>query len=361
MANNPNISLYGSAFGVYLFLAFVALFVVFLVLYLLERDKNSTALTSAKAMQKTTATGDEASGSSLTLRTALDLDPSTGAAAPPNDTGLVTVELNGGLGNQLFEVAAAYAYGQTHHKTLVMDHSQHKVGNRRTYFDTVYPWVSDYRHLKRKNWRKLAEAHFHYTALPGQFGNVKLAGYFQSLKYFAGVRDEVVRLFKQSTPAIPAEHVTYQRIQQALTPTVSLHIRRSDYVGHSMHPVQPLEYYQRALSAVREQLSHEVKTSEPLTVVVFSDDLPWCQAHLPGAVNNNVVEWVYVEAAGLSDAQEMVLMSECQHHIIANSSFSWWGAVYDLKPNTVVVAPKLWFANTTYNWNDVYCPGWLVV
>lgn len=347
--------LYGTRYGLYVLFAFVALFVVFLVLYLLERDKN----TSPSPSVSVTTTPSLARGSTALV-----------AAVPPalvppalmraNDAsptrGFVTVELMGGLGNQLFQLATAYAYGKAHGKTLIMNHSQTQVGNRRTYFDSVYQWVPDNRDIKRKNWHRIGEAHFHYAELPDAFGNVRLHGYFQSQKYFAAYSDEIVTLFKQGTPPIDPTHPTWQAVTTATQPTVSLHVRRADYVGNAMHPVQPVQYYQTALQTVRAQLD---QPQQRLTVVVFSDDLRWCQAHL--ATASSEVDWVYLEPRGLIDAQELVLMAACDHHIIANSTFSWWGALYDQKPNKVVVAPRQWFGNTTYNWQDVYCPGWKVV
>lgn len=350
------IPLYGTSYGLYLLLVFVALFVVFLILYLVERDKNQPATSPATRLADPTvapvaATAIVAPRIPVPL---YDRDAST------KSKGFVTVDMMGGLGNQLFQLATAYAYGRDHNKTLIMNHAQTHLGNRKTYFDSVYQWVQDSRDIKRKNWHKISEPHFHYAELPDAFGNVRLYGYFQSLKYFDRYVDEIVTLFKQGTPPLPPDHPTVQAIRHAFTATVSLHVRRSDYVGNAMHPVQTLEYYQAALAALRQKIDVTLEnTTDPLTVVVFSDDLPWCQAHLPSALEH--VALVYVESQGLTDAQELVLMSECDHHIIANSSFSWWGAVYNQKPHKVVVAPQRWFGNTSYNWQDVYGPDWLVV
>lgn len=353
MATTP---LYGTSYGMYLLLAFVALFVVFLVLYLVERDKNQPQTSPVVRLAPKADQPNHPDGAKVTAPIPVPL-----YAASETPKGFVTVELMGGLGNQLFQLAAAYAYGRDHNKTLILNHTQTHVGPRRTYFDSVYQWVQDSRDIKRKNWHKIAEPHFHYAPLPDAFGNVRLYGYFQSLKYFDRYADEIVTLFKQGTPPLPLDHPTVEALRNAFTETVSLHIRRSDYVGNAMHPVQTLEYYQKALKALREKINITPQNStDPLMVVVFSDDLPWCQTHLPAALDDHV-ELVYVESQGLTDAQELVLMSECNHHIIANSSFSWWGAVYNQKPNKVVVAPQHWFGNTSYNWQDVYGPDWLVV
>lgn len=355
--------LYASSYGVYILLIFIALFLIFLVLYLNERDKNQPVVVRTKPLGAREAAVTTTPSPLTTVQLqhvpqparalgAASTAPTT--AATPAVKGLVTVDLMGGLGNQLFQIAAAYAYAQDFNKTLVMDHSPTRVGSRKAYFDSVFSWTEEHRDMKRKNWRKLKEAAFHYNPLPDQFGNVKLHGYFQSLKYFEAYSHDIVTLFKEHTPPIPESHVTWQELQQATTPTVSLHIRRSDYVGSSMHPIQPMNYYRGAL----DLLKRELQVPE-LTILVFSDDIPWCKVHVPQALTG--VNILYVDSRGLLDAQELVLMSECDHHVIANSSFSWWGAMYNQKPDKLVVAPKLWFGKTNYNWQDVYAPGWLVI
>lgn len=383
-----NLPIYSSAYGIYVLVIFVILFVVFLVLYLVERNKvdSSSDTTSKTAAQSVIQFP---SDTSETLEKPV-VERSEKSNMSEKSNGFVTVEMMGGLGNQLFQIATAYSYAKTHNKTLILDHRQKQLGNRHTYFDTVYSWVQDSADIKRKNWHKIAEPHFHYAPIPDHFGNIRLNGYFQSLKYFAPHKKELVTLFKYGTPSIPENHPTYERVQNSRIsniPTVSLHIRRSDYVGNSFHPVQPLSYYVQAVQKICEIIQDRedcvkdtedcvkdkdtedcVKDTEEQTIadeevciVVFSDDIPWCKEHLPKEFSALPVVFEYTESATLMDAQELVLMSLCNHHVIANSSFSWWGAMYDEKPDTIVIAPKLWFNGNTHNWQDIYCPDWIVI
>jgi hypothetical protein len=268
----------------------------------------------------------------------------------------VTVEFQGGLGNQLFQIATAYAYSKEFNKTLIMDHTQERVDSlRKTYFSSITGWTPDDRTAKDKTWVPLREKNFSYSPLDNISGNVKLKGYFQSLKYFDKYATEIIRFYKQFTPPIPPEHPTINAIQKSPHPTVSMHIRRTDYVGTETFPVQSIEYYRKSIDTIMQKIN-----ASSLTVVVFSDDMNWCKQNIPKAFPD--VNLVFTDSTGISDAQELTLMSECQHHIIANSSFSWWGAVFDEKPGKIVIAPKNWFGkNFGQSWQDLYCPGWIVV
>jgi hypothetical protein len=112
--------------------------------------------------------------------------------------------------------------------------------------------------------------------------------------------------------------------------TISLHIRRGDYVSNPNHPVQDIEYYRQALNVLPD-----------LPVIVFSDDPEWC----------NEQEFFSSERFAISEGNttdaDMCLMSLCQYHIIANSSFSWWGAW--LAQSKHVIAPKNWFGGDCVN------------
>lgn len=420
MLEQQSSPMYASAYGMYLLLIFITLFVVFLVLYLIEHNKVNSSSTPTSATNQMIEP--------ITEEKTQQLEQSR------KSKGFVTVEMMGGLGNQLFQIATAYSYAKKHDKIFILDHRQKNLGNRKTYFDTLYKWVQDSQDIKRKNWHKISEPHFHYAPIPNHFGNIKLQGYFQSIKYFDSHVRDLVRMFKTNTLAIPDNHVTVMEMKAAQTQTVSLHIRRSDYVGNSFHPVQSMDYYVAAVSHIIDQLKsrmpivpvvelkvpvvevvveEEEKEKEPsvkeitsvsgdeetefaleeekeeieiteveveeeeeeveeeevaeeperevpiVTLVVFSDDINWCKANLPNIFPT--LKIIYVDSTGLMDAQELVLMSQCNHHVIANSSFSWWGAVYNDSPSKLVVAPKLWFNDANYNWQDIYCENWSVL
>lgn len=155
--------------------------------------------------------------------------------------------------------------------------------------------------------------HYDYHKIPNMGDRVCLLGFFQSLKYFEGVQDEVKRVFE--LPHVPG----YEDY-------VSIHVRRGDYVKYSgSFPPITLDYINRALSYFPGRKR-----------MVFSDDIAWCKA--------NIMDAEFSEGRGEKD--DMSLMASCGHHIIANSSYSWWGAYLGHNPDKVIVSP----AQSGFNW-----------
>ena len=127
---------------------------------------------------------------------------------------------------------------------------------------------------------------------------------------------------------------------------ISLHIRRTDYITNSNHSTLELDYYESALS----------NFDSDATILVFSDDPDWCNQQELFSDDRFMI------AEGNSGYVDMCLMSLCSGHIIANSSFSWWGAW--LSDSKQVVAPSQWFAssdNDSKDTKDIYCEGWKVI
>jgi hypothetical protein len=154
--------------------------------------------------------------------------------------------------------------------------------------------------------------------------NVDLFGYFQTEKYFKHIEDKIREDFK-------FDDILYYDCKQSYNDIIgdggliSLHVRRGDYVTNANHPVQSLSYYQKALS--------EMPSDIP--VLVFSDDPFWCQDQEIFAPDRFFI------SQGNSADVDLCLMSMCDYHIIANSSFSWWGAW--LADSKQIFAPKNWF------------------
>jgi hypothetical protein len=128
-------------------------------------------------------------------------------------------------------------------------------------------------------------------------------------------------------------------------------MRRGDYVTNpaaaTHHGVLPAQYFQQALATVKERVR------EP-HFFVFSDEPDWAESYV--GIDDPVT---IVRGAGKADAEDLMLISMCRHHIISNSSFSWWGAWLSTGEGKVVVAPKRWFASETEDSSDIVPPGWL--
>jgi len=170
---------------------------------------------------------------------------------------------------------------------------------------------------------------------------VNIQGFFQSEKYFKEIENEIREDFEFREEIYdPAKEMI-----DSVDNPISLHIRRTDYIGNENHHSLDLNYYKKALD----------QFNSDRTVIVFSDDPEWCKNQklffddrfLVSENNNNYVD--------------LCLMSLCKEHIIANSSFSWWGAW--LAKSEKVIAPSKWFGpgNSHLDTKDLYCPDWIVI
>ncbi len=169
--------------------------------------------------------------------------------------------------------------------------------------------------------------------------NVDLQGYYQTEKYFKHIEDEIRKdfAFKEDLLKQCKEFVTEDMI--------SLHIRRGDYVTNPNHPTQSLDYYKEALSNLPSDLP----------VAIFSDDPEWVRQQ-PMFKGDR-----FLIAEGNASDCDLCLMTLCKYHIIANSSYSWWGAW--LADSRKVIAPKNWFGGGCVNkkTKDIYCEDWKVI
>jgi hypothetical protein len=169
-----------------------------------------------------------------------------------------------------------------------------------------------------------------------------LYGYFQNEKYFLNSSDEIRRCFRFKDSIVEEA----EKIIQNFEGSVSIHVRRGDYVnqqGH--HPVQGVNYYHEALKLIGSD-----------NVFVFSDDIGWCKNNL----NLSGFNFNFVDLE--NPYHSMYLMSKCENNIIANSSFSWWSAWLNGNPNKKIVGPKSWFGpEMNKDTSQILPPGWMSI
>jgi len=287
---------------------------------------------------------------------------------------MVIVRLNGGLGNQLFQYAAGLALARANGDTLKLDLSVFSATqtSRQTWrnpdildfsisapiatHDEVRrlknPWgpFSEIVRLVRQKGFKRYYDDWHPEVMRWR-GDMYLDGYFQCERYFTNCFSELQKEFVLSSEKNAGITSMSNRIA-ALRNPVSLHVRRGDYVRHPEHEICTSDYFRSALSSMREAVG-------PYNLVVFSDDVQWVRAHLElGAEALFVSEQRRADGSGFSPSQELVLMSQCSHHIISNSTFSWWGAYLDRRPDKVVMAPALWNRSRIYPHKNILPEGW---
>ena len=274
---------------------------------------------------------------------------------------IITCNIMGGLGNQLFQIATTIAYAIRMKCVFLFPYSIEVFKNRFSYWhsflSSLRSFTTDNPNCKRTNTdlnylAKYPERAFHFTPIPEFDRSVFLQGYFQSYLYFEKEKDaffQYIRLREQQEK-IRAFYSDYFPVN---TVTISMHFRIGDYrVLSEYHPILPFAYYQRALD--RLLLESPVYNNKPIHVLYF------CEKEDHGTVQNILeslvydserVTMVHVEDA-MEDWQQMLMMSLCDHHIIANSTFSWWGAYFhyyparieeDAQPKPMILYPSVWF------------------
>ena len=276
---------------------------------------------------------------------------------------MVISQVIGGLGNQMFQYAAGRALALAHDTSLVLDTSGFKNYELHQGFELGRVFSAPFAEADAKDmtqvlgWRRHAvvrrlldrlprnvvgagayvnEPHFHhwpqFEALPAQS---YLAGYWQSEKYF---QRHALQIRKDFTFA-PAKGRNAELAAEIYgVNAVSLHVRRGDYVSNpgttAVHGLCSLAYYQDAIRVVIAQVPDA-------RLYIFSDEIKWARQNLQITVPHKFIE----HNQGKDSFNDMMLMSRCQHHIIANSSFSWWGAWLNGSSSKLVIAPEKWFAD----------------
>jgi hypothetical protein len=173
-----------------------------------------------------------------------------------------------------------------------------------------------------------------------------LSGYWQSEKYFKTISNKIKQAFTFGTLDNANSKIAKQI---KYTNSVSIHIRRGDYVNHPKHgEICTLNYYHNAINLIKSIVDNPI-------FYVFSDDIQWCQTNLfPDGIA------VYVNGNDWKNSyKDMHLMSLCKHNIIANSSFSWWGAWLNTNEDKTVIAPKIWFNDPSIDTKDLTPINWI--
>jgi hypothetical protein len=300
----------------------------------------------------------------------------------PSQLIMIVSKLTGGLGNQMFQYACGRSVAARFGASLALDAanvaSSTPAAPRRyslDVFNIAAPVIAPeelallmnppalsfaaqlWTRLRRGRstpviLRRIVESQFHFdpSFLAAAGDNVYLDGYWQSEKYF----QDQAELIRQDFTLVSKLEASLRRDlfkQVEQCESVSVHIRRGDYAAHAetnqFHGLCSPEYYQRSSEYLAAQVENPV-------FFLFSDDPDWVQENLH--LSHPTIQ---VSNGLLQDYEELCLMSRCRHHIIANSSFSWWGAWLNPRSNKIVCAPKRWFADESINTSDLIPEGWL--
>jgi len=283
----------------------------------------------------------------------------------PSTAKLVVIRLQGGLGNQMFQVAFGMAIAKSNSITVeyvrineplikrgknarrnldIRKFSLTKDLSVKNFGSIYYPRTFE-KVLESQCQEKTFAVFKESDSLAKDIQNcdaevIGLEGYWQSEKYFKDAQSEILETFN-SLAKVNSDYVNIERlIKQSKSGSIGIHVRRGDYISNmktnKFHGVCSITYFEEAL----KHLSKRVPESK---VFIFSDDPEWARENIV------VPDWIVISGQfGLHAAEELLLLSNCSHLILSNSSFSWWGAYLREnrqfpKPN--IVAPSPWFAD----------------
>jgi hypothetical protein len=288
---------------------------------------------------------------------------------------MIVVQLTGGLGNQMFQYAAGRALAARHGTQLVLDSSWIE-GEGGAVSTEIRRYELGCFELEAPLIRVDQVARLHRSVLPSRrpllreleeppFGhpcpemvkatdNTYLRGYWQNVSYFEDAKSLLRQDFTFRSDIAAQRAELAQEIGESPVPAVSLHVRRSDYVTDPgvrdrMGTLEP-EYYSRALDALGSGIGS-------VRLFVFTDDPEWCRTNLRLKEQDVVLGATRAEAD--TWASIMHLMTLCDHHVLANSSFSWWGAWLNPSSAKIVVAPRPWLQDSRWDENGRIPAEWV--
>lgn len=251
----------------------------------------------------------------------IDYESIVRSRKPYDEISYISPTLAGGLGNQMFEIAAAASLAKDNNAVLVVNNAEHILPNQgrnvNVYRKNIFNKILFDTKIKFNNYYNKETCD--YSPIPYK-ENLKLNGHFQSFKYFDHNRLYIKNLFLDQN-TVDQLKLKYNIPNDA----TAIQVRRGDY--HKFpdhHPLLTIDYYNKAIK--------KISTSK---IYVFSDDIDWCKSNFKF---NVPIEYVKDE-----DYNELYLISLCKNIIISNSSFGWWGAYLNNRKDSTVIVPSTWF------------------
>lgn len=281
------------------------------------------------------------------------------------------VKLMGGLGNQMFQYAFGVALEHFHNDEVLFDasffdmrngdgiipHREYqlnlyntdvKIATKGEIFRGMYKRSPD-NPLKLLENKIIENNCGDYNAeiirLPA---GGYYEGYFQNEKYFSDYREYIIKALTLKACLDEKNQILLSHIKESNS--VSLHVRRGDYLKlQDIYEICDLGYYRRAVSYISSLVENPV-------FYVFSDDIYWVKENLKLDFPT-----IYVDINSAKDYFDLELMKKCSHNIIANSSFSWWGAWLNENPDKIVIAPQKWLKNREMLQNSIIPKTWVKI
>jgi len=287
---------------------------------------------------------------------------------------MIITNVYGGLGNQMFQYAFGKSLAYKQNKQLLIDNSifdqyelrkflldkfnlsyaiatkdeikQYELSNKfKRYFlrhiNSYIPFKSNYFFEKKE---------FCFDKEVFNSSSKYFAGYWQSFKYFSQIRELLLKEFTLVEPIDQQNLILQNKIIN--NSSVSLHIRRGDYIilskNKSGQALCPISYYEKAIKYIGQNVENPY-------FFIFSDDIQWVKENLPIQYNAE-----FIDINSKAPEKDLILMKNCKDNIIANSSFSWWGAWLNENPKKIVIAPKMWM-NDMESSDDLIESDWIIM
>ena len=288
--------------------------------------------------------------------------------------------LKGGIGNQMFQYAAAFALANKHRTQLKLDINYLLDKSKRYFRHTHREYALDvfnikaeiatpeeitrftiprignkyFYHLKKrifKSYNVFAEsdvrAQDDFLGIPS---DAYLEGFWQNVSYFQHIRDLILEEFSVDEPLPDYCADIVKKIKNCNS--VCVVFRRGDYVGHPELDITTLDYYYSAINILQNN-------KETLTYFIFSDDIPWCKTNFrPKDVEIEFVDQIYT---GPKAQYYLQLMIACKKYIIPNSTYPWWAAWLNDDQGKVIIAPKKWFKSQIADINPIVPNDWITL
>lgn len=276
---------------------------------------------------------------------------------------MIYIEIMGGLGNQLFQIFTGISYAIDNKTAFKIKFNKADlvspvdgISKRPTYWDNFLSSIRGFTYTERPMLPVFREREdFKYNKIPSVAEDFILFGYYQSYLYFDNNKDTIKKILNidKSREIIKNENLNFFGDKHP----ISMHFRIGDYVKAShVHPILDIEYYKRALKILTEKIPNLSRDYfilyffEPIDKDVVCEKIKLLQREYPDIEFRPCNE-------NIEDYKQMLLMSSCSHNILANSTFSWWGAYFNNKPDKVVIYPEKWI-NTHNRLSDLFPEYW---
>jgi len=276
---------------------------------------------------------------------------------------MITCNLKGGLGNQLFEIFTTIAYALSNKDVFFFKNVpslNNGVTKRYTYWHNFFIAIKNFLNNKVMLMDIVREKSFKYEKLPDKTSilqSIILDGYFQSPKYFEEHYEKIYQLLRIDD----LKKKVTQKYNYNYKDFISLHFRLGDFKNlQDIHPVMPVEYYRNSITI----LLNKIKPTQVIKILYFCEQQDNEDVNKTiSLLSNQFSNCAFIKANDqIPDWEQLLMMSSCGHNIIANSTFSWWGAFLNSNPSKNVCYPETWFGPKAHNdTSDLFPAEWIEV